>query len=176
MSRQEGAPGAEIRLAGSLEELRRMTLSDQVEEHFRRYGHILVQSSSTEVPFLSTARTIELADARAPGEGTPESRRLTGWAPAETPIRPDLDGGVNVPCLQPSDVASLRDGLLPPSTPAGRALGWAARDFAGLKVGLALGAGSLRGYAHFGVLRGSSAPASGTTTSPGRASAPPSAR
>jgi NTE family protein len=36
---------------------------------------------------------------------------------------------------------------------AGRAIGWAARHLTGLKVGLALGAGSVRGYAHVGVLR-----------------------
>ena len=37
--------------------------------------------------------------------------------------------------------------------PAGRRLGWAARDLTGRKVGLALGSGGLMGYAHLGVLR-----------------------
>jgi NTE family protein len=60
---------------------------------------------------------------------------------------------VHVPSLGPADHDALRDGLLPPTTPAGRALGWLARDLCGLKVGLALGAGSVRGYAHYGVLR-----------------------
>jgi NTE family protein len=56
--------------------------------------------------------------------------------------------------LQAADDQNLRDGLLPISTPAGRALGRTARRLTGLTVGLALGAGSLRGYAHVGVLRG----------------------
>jgi NTE family protein len=38
-------------------------------------------------------------------------------------------------------------------TAAGRAIGWAARELTGLKVGLALGAGSAKGYAHVGVLK-----------------------
>ena len=36
---------------------------------------------------------------------------------------------------------------------AGRGIGWAARDLTGLKVGLALGAGSVRGYAHVGAIQ-----------------------
>jgi NTE family protein len=47
----------------------------------------------------------------------------------------------------------LAMGLLPNTSPAGQALGWVARDLCRLKVGLALGAGSVRGYAHYGVLR-----------------------
>jgi NTE family protein len=55
--------------------------------------------------------------------------------------------------LAREDVESLRGGLLPSTTPAGKTLGLAARDLADLKVGIALGIGSLRGYAHVGVLR-----------------------
>jgi NTE family protein len=71
--------------------------------------------------------------------------------PAATTRTLDLSGAA--PALEPADVEALHEGLLPPSTPAGRALGLVARDLAGLTVGLALGAGSLRGYAHLGVLR-----------------------
>ncbi len=66
---------------------------------------------------------------------------------------PDADGIVSIPPLSHTDRAELARGVLPASTPAGAALGWVARDIAGLKVGLALGAGSYRGYAHVGVLR-----------------------
>jgi NTE family protein len=48
---------------------------------------------------------------------------------------------------------SIAAGALPNRSPAGRALGWVARDIAGLKVGLALGSGSVRGFAHIGILR-----------------------
>jgi NTE family protein len=51
-----------------------------------------------------------------------------------------------------SDEQALHSGLLPATTAAGRAVGWAARDLAGLKVGVALGAGGMRGFAHVGVL------------------------
>ena len=61
--------------------------------------------------------------------------------------------GARVPALLPADEEALREGLLPSGTPAGAALGRVARDVAGLTVGLALGAGSIRGYAHCGVLR-----------------------
>jgi NTE family protein len=54
--------------------------------------------------------------------------------------------------LNEMDEQALFTGLLPPTTAAGRALGWAARDLAGLKVGVALGAGGMRGFAHVGVL------------------------
>jgi NTE family protein len=61
--------------------------------------------------------------------------------------------GTRIPELVAADEEALRDGLLPSGTPAGGALGLVARDVAGLTVGLALGAGSIRGYAHCGVLR-----------------------
>jgi NTE family protein len=47
----------------------------------------------------------------------------------------------------------MRDGLLPNSTDAGRSIGRVARSLCGLSVGVALGAGSVRGFAHWGVLR-----------------------
>ena len=91
--------------------------------------------------------------------GTPRApeRRLVVRAWVDGPVRrfgPDADGAVSIPPLSRTDRAELARGVLPPSTPAGAALGWVARDLAGLKVGLALGAGSYRGYAHIGVLRG----------------------
>jgi len=59
-----------------------------------------------------------------------------------------------LPRLEHEDEDALRARALPATTPAGRAVGRVARDIGGLRVGLALGAGSQRGYAHFGVLRG----------------------
>lgn len=58
-----------------------------------------------------------------------------------------------VPPLTPQDQQALVTGLLPNGSAAGSALGWLARDLTGLKVGLALGTGANRGYAHLGVLR-----------------------
>jgi NTE family protein len=58
-----------------------------------------------------------------------------------------------VPPLTPRDRQATVDGLLPNGSAAGAVLGWMARDLTGLKVGLALGTGASRAYAHLGVLR-----------------------
>jgi len=58
-----------------------------------------------------------------------------------------------MPALTSEDRTWLEQGLLPARSAAGSAVGVLARDLANLKVGLALGAGSLRGYAHAGALR-----------------------
>jgi NTE family protein len=55
--------------------------------------------------------------------------------------------------LNREEERAIAGGLLPPAGPASRALGGLARDLAQLKVGIALGSGSVRGYAHIGVLR-----------------------
>jgi NTE family protein len=69
-----------------------------------------------------------------------------------TALGPDSKGSLSVPPLLAEDRERLRTGVLPAASEAGRALGWLARDLAGRKVGFAFGAGSLRGYAHAGVL------------------------
>jgi NTE family protein len=58
-----------------------------------------------------------------------------------------------IPRLTADDEAALEQGLLPTGGAVGTAVGALARDLAGLEVGVALGAGSLRGYAHVGALR-----------------------
>jgi NTE family protein len=58
-----------------------------------------------------------------------------------------------LPDFGDADLEALQDGLLPNSTPAGRAIGRVARSLCGLSVGVALGAGSVRGFSHWGVLR-----------------------
>jgi NTE family protein len=57
-----------------------------------------------------------------------------------------------VPPATAGDEARVGSGLLDISTPYGQAVGRLARAVLGLRVGVALGAGSTRGYAHFGVL------------------------
>ena len=63
------------------------------------------------------------------------------------------DALVRIPGFSDADLEALRDGLLPNSTRAGRSVGRVARSLCGLSVGIALGAGSVRGFAHWGVLR-----------------------
>ena len=115
-------------------------------------GHVLLRVASADL-IPGEAPVVELVG-RAGTPRVPE-RRLAVRAWVDGPVRrgPDASGMVSIPPLSHTDRAELARGVLPPSTPAGAALGWVARDLAGLKVGLALGAGSYRGYAHIGILR-----------------------
>ena len=77
---------------------------------------------------------------------------------APAPGRPlpagcDQVATIGDPELSSADRAAAAEGLLPPESTAGRALGATARALLGLRVGLALGGGAIRGWAHFGVLR-----------------------
>jgi NTE family protein len=60
---------------------------------------------------------------------------------------------LRIPELTSEDRVSLEQGLLPARGAAGTAVGGLARELANLRVGIAFGAGSLRGYAHLGALR-----------------------
>lgn len=146
-----GEGGADVLVTGAIDGT--TSLRALVEELFHRYDFILVHSASSDTDVLRTARRFEVVDSTANGAVSDATIRLAGWAPADAPIRPDRHGILRVPRFTDADLDALRGGLLPQGTAAGRALGWAARDFAELKVGLALGAGGVRGYAHFGVLR-----------------------
>jgi len=69
------------------------------------------------------------------------------------PRKRPVDGECGLSALESPEADRLGDGLLPGEGPAGRALGRLAREIAGLRVGLALGAGAIKGYAHAGVLQ-----------------------
>jgi NTE family protein len=99
-----------------------------------------------------THRRLVLAGAAAALPGPSGDLLVRAWRPLTSRRRGPQNGAVDVPPLVAGDEAALRKGALANLTAAGRALGWLARDIAGLKVGVALGAGSLRGYAHFGAL------------------------
>ena len=69
-------------------------------------------------------------------------------------LAPVVDlGSRQIPELDREEERALTRGLLPTAGEAGRALGALARELTHLKVGIALGSGSVRGYAHVGVLR-----------------------
>ncbi|HEU5314692.1 MAG TPA: patatin-like phospholipase family protein [Chloroflexota bacterium] len=127
-----------------------------------RYEHVLVSRARGAMEPLAADRTVALSGIGASGADTPErgtdsegrpGHTVRGWSGAGRWPRPGADGVLHVPSLRPADEDALRRGMLPVGTPAGTALGWAARDLAGLKVGLAFGAGGARGFAHVGVLR-----------------------
>lgn len=62
--------------------------------------------------------------------------------------------GPDLPALGEADLEEIREGWLSLRSEAGRELGRRVRALTGLRVGVALGAGSLRGYAHIGALEG----------------------
>jgi NTE family protein len=131
-------------------------IQERLTELTRCYEHVLVQ-----VPAGHEALGLEAPVIRLEGGTSTDSRpaderpghTIRAWSAGHRDGHPDSEGVLNVPDLSPSEESALPIGLLGPDRPAGHSLGWAARHIAGLKVGLALGAGSIRGYTHVGVLR-----------------------
>jgi NTE family protein len=149
------APRAHVAVVPSLASVRTESLVGRIDDLFHHYGHIVVLvKGEAAVPQLESARTIDLAGAGAAIPERPDGpavHSIRAWSPVD-PESPWRHGVTHLPELTPEDERALQDGLLSNRTPAGGAIGWLARDVAGLKVGVALGAGSLRGYAHLGVL------------------------
>jgi NTE family protein len=126
-------------------------LRDAVDGLFARYATILVLDHPTQ-ELLASAVPVDLVEARGSG-AVGAVLTLRAWAGPDSK-RPAPDRVYDVPPLAEADVAGLREGSLAVFTPAGKAVGRLARQLTGLTVGLALGSGSMRGYAHFGVLKG----------------------
>ncbi|MGH2543145.1 MAG: cyclic nucleotide-binding domain-containing protein, partial [Ardenticatenaceae bacterium] len=126
------------------------------EDLSRTYERVLVQLPPGAISATEENRTVCLAGLL---DSVPEEERSRGrfvmraWANAPADGRLNGNGVLHAPALIYTDIASLRSGVLSQDTNAGRVIGWAARDVARLKVGLALGAGSVKGYAHIGVWR-----------------------
>jgi NTE family protein len=149
-----GSGGARVLLVPPREQYAPEALARTARELCTRHEHVLLSIPAATSPDVAASRTVRLGgpsgDDRRGSTGT---YRVQAWKAADGRVGPSPDGVVAVPQLQPPDEAALRRGLLPSTTPTGKALGWVARDVAGLKVGVALGAGSIRGFAHWGALR-----------------------
>jgi NTE family protein len=137
--------GASLRLSATLD-----GPGAELDELQLAFDHVLVMAPAGVQTRLLPERRLVLADSEA---GRLGDSVVIAWARA-APARlgPSGSGVTPVPALTAADGEALAGGSLPARTPAGRALGWLARDLTGLKVGLAYGAGSIRGYAHVGVL------------------------
>jgi NTE family protein len=159
--------GAKLLAVRAEEEYSIESLASTLARLHNTYDHVLLFATGDElrsgVPGLE-ARLLYLLGPKVSGNDPsgPDGRSPTdhkrwcmvrSWVRGSEAIRPEHDGVLNVPPLDSTDEAALQKGMLPISTPAGKAIGWAARELCGLKVGLALGAGSEKGYAHLGVLQ-----------------------
>jgi NTE family protein len=144
--------GAEVMLAEPQGAFDPARLSETVNDLLTSFDRLLLQTVDPSGA-TNAARTITLAGAQSRIDAIDGSPVVRAWAPANGRPRLVRGSAVPVPELEPADADAMRDGLLPTTTPAGNALGLVARDLAGLTVGVALGAGSIRGYAHCGVLR-----------------------
>lgn len=120
-------------------------------DHLRTSYDLVLLWVRSDLPVPADAtRTIRLGGAGAEcGRG--EDYAVRAWLSGNGHVRADRDGAVNVEPLSCRDRQHLASGYLAPRSSGGGALGWVARDLAGLKVGIAFGGGGARGYAHLGV-------------------------
>jgi predicted acylesterase/phospholipase RssA len=127
------------------------SLGDAPEALFERHATVLV----FEPPGRSNLPAATAVDLIPAGTARPDDAVISFSAWSTSNEGNPLDTGLyDLPPLSEEDKAMLREGLLTTATPAGRAAGRLARRLTKLTVGIALGSGSMRGYAHFGVLKG----------------------
>jgi NTE family protein len=152
--RASGEVGADLMVAKPTGNFAPDALPGTLGALFGVFEHVLVQVGGDSLPPLATARLVRLQDGGLGAETGEAALTVRGWVDKADRSRPGFDRVVDAPPLNAEDERCLQQGVLPNDTPAGRELGWAARDLARLKVGIAFGAGSVRGYAHVGVLNG----------------------
>ncbi len=125
---------------------------DRIESTLLRltdhYDFVVVQVAGADAARLKGHGTVRLGTAEPPAGG------FAIVVGASSAVRERPGPLVRTPALSPADERALEHGFLLATTDAGRALARLARELGGLKVGVALGTGSMRGYAHLGVLRG----------------------
>jgi NTE family protein len=145
-SEDAALPPAQARTRVAVATARRGALEKLLEEARRGYDHVLVHVRSGPLP--NADAVVQLAP---PGGAGDTAVVIEAWTPEAAP-RP-RGRVVRVPQLSAEDERALEHQTLPADSAAGGELGWVARGLADLRVGVALGAGSIRGYAHIGALR-----------------------
>jgi NTE family protein len=126
---------------------RRDGLQELMTDARRAYETVLIRAQGDDLP--DADRAVRLGP---PGSADTTGLSVEAWAEVAAAL-PPRDGIVRVPALDAEDEHALERMILPNRSPAGAAIGWLARELTGLRVGVALGAGSSRGYAHIGALR-----------------------
>jgi NTE family protein len=133
------------------------TLATTVDDLCSRFDHVLVQlpANKTSGKIAGNRFCLRGGDPKANSSAAHDGRGhyVCPRDAREHKHKTDRECIVYAPEFSPTDFDALGQGILPAVSSAGRALGWAARDIGGLRVGLALGAGGPRGYAHIGVLK-----------------------
>lgn len=145
-------PRADVLLMTRMLDFVGATLTARMEDFHPAYEHVLVQVDGDGHDLSLPARTVHLAGAGGPAGPEGSGMVVRGWS-ADNGRLGLRNGAVRIPTLDTAAEDALRRGVLPAAGAGGAALGWVARDLCGLKVGLALGGGSAKGYAHLGVLR-----------------------
>ena len=129
------------------------SFDDAIRKVTAAYPHVVALVPDGRVTPATTNRTLRLVGASDANDGeTRAEYALRGWVDPDGRRRPDTDGELRVAPLTAEDEEQLRAGVLALSTPAGRTIGTAARDVTDMRVGVALGGGAIRGWAHIGVL------------------------
>jgi NTE family protein len=127
------------------------SLAGTVEELFRTYAFVLILAAEGTEVSLPGHRTVRLNNGSGRHVSAGADLVVRAWSSVGA-ARAD-NRLIDVPEPSPEEERFLADGVLPARGAAGRVLGLLAREIAGLRVGIVLGAGSMRGYAHIGVLR-----------------------
>jgi NTE family protein len=145
-------PGAHVLVTPNAGRFGADQLAHTLDDLRRRYAHLLVESATTSVD----APRVLLLGPNTPVPPRSANTLLTVRGFTESVpsrLHPDAHGVIQVPPLTTIDQQAVASGWLPTAGPAGARIGWAARHVTRRKVGLALGGGGLKGYAHLGVLR-----------------------
>lgn len=144
--------GPHVALAGTTGDLGARGLTGMVHDLSRAGGSVLVLLPSPLASWVPQQADVELAAATAalPTGRTRTGLLVRGWGSAEVHAGSEH----RVPPPQEADRRAVHAGALPLRTAMGRAVGNVARELTHLRVGMALGEGGARGFAHIGALRG----------------------
>lgn len=129
------------------------SLQDAVGNASHAFAHVVVVLADGSVTPDGTTRTLRLVGPHDSASGSTKAEyTLRGFVTPDGRKRLDAGSELRVAPLTPSDEANLRRGLFPITSEAGKIIGTAARDVTDMRVGIALGGGAVRGWAHIGVL------------------------
>jgi NTE family protein len=131
--------------------------ADDLNEAVRRasgtFANVVVMLPDGSVTPEGTTRTLRLAGPHESASGHSKFEyTLRGFVTPDGRKRVDAGSELKVAPFTSEDDADLRNGVLTIESDAGKAVGIAARDVSDTRVGIALGGGAIRGWAHIGVI------------------------